>query len=117
MINVIMMHYWKLALHIASLPEHRWVGRILAWNQSICSMPIFGKEAAHLTKSMRFVDTNVTGHGWRRRNSTNNGLRSFQGFRISAKDETSLCIIYGFFLPPVPKIGLLCGGQAWTMDH
>ena len=28
-------HYWKLALHIANLPEHRWVRRILAWNPSV----------------------------------------------------------------------------------
>ena len=27
--------YWKLALQIANLPEHRWVRRILAWNPSV----------------------------------------------------------------------------------
>ena len=28
-------HYWKSALHIANLPEHRWVRGILAWNPSV----------------------------------------------------------------------------------
>ena len=27
--------HWKLASHIANLPEHRWVRRILAWNPSV----------------------------------------------------------------------------------
>ena len=28
-------HYWKLALHIANLREHRWYRKILAWNPSV----------------------------------------------------------------------------------
>ena len=45
--------HWKLASHIANLPEHRWVRRILA---------------------KLSVDTKVWDHGWRKQNATITGL-------------------------------------------
>ena len=84
-------HHCKLAMHIANVPEHRWVRKIVAWNPSVRYRSLEGNHTRGITKStLFFVDTRVGDHGWRRRNSTNNGLHSFQGITISARCEEGL---------------------------
>ena len=75
--DLICRQHWKLAWRIANLPEHRGVRRILAWNH-LCDADLL--EGGRTLKSKRFVNTKADGHGWERRNLTNNGLDDFIEF-------------------------------------
>ena len=67
--------HWKLASHIANLPEHRWVLRIFAWNPSVRYRSLGRRpHTSDPIKSKLSVDTKVWDHGWRRRNATITGL-------------------------------------------
>ena len=83
--------YWKLASHIANLPEHRWVRRILAWNPPVRHRSLEGGHTPGTIKSKLFVDTKVWGHGWRKRKATITGLHSLRIFTVFARCENK-CI-------------------------